>query len=133
MQLTSFDAFDAYWVDRGWAQKGPVKTQSRIDVPRDGRDVPAGKVTVAGVAWAQHRGIGKVEVSVDGQWHDAMLADTVSVDTWRQWTWVWDAPPGQHTLQVRATDRDGQTQPSERVPIFPDGATGYHTRQVTVR
>lgn len=134
MELTSFDAVDAYWVQRGWAPKGPIKTQSRIDVPRPGREVTAGRVTVAGVAWAQHRGIANVEVSVDqGEWHQATLAETASIDTWRQWSWVWEALPGRHTLQVRATDRNGETQPAERVATFPDGATGYHTIAITVR
>jgi DMSO/TMAO reductase YedYZ molybdopterin-dependent catalytic subunit len=134
MELTTFDAYDAYWVDRGWARKGPIKTQSRIDVPRRGAEVAPGPVTVAGVAWAQHRGISRVEVSVDqGEWREARLAETASVDTWRQWSWVWEATPGKHSLRVRATDREGGTQPGELKSIFPDGATGWHTIQVTVR
>ncbi|HET6214711.1 MAG TPA: molybdopterin-dependent oxidoreductase, partial [Micromonosporaceae bacterium] len=134
MELATFAEFDAYWIRRGWAEQGPIKTQSRIDVPRRGKDVPAGQVTVAGVAWAQHRGIGKVEVSVDrGDWHEATLADAVSIDTWRQWSWAWPAAPGRHTLQVRATDATGETQPGEERPIFPDGATGWDTMEVTVR
>jgi len=134
MELTSFEDYSAYWIQRGWAQLGPIKTQSRIDVPRPGREVPAGRVAVAGVAWAQHVGIARVEVSVDGgQWQQARLAGTTSVDTWRQWVWDWDAPPGRHTLRVRATDQTGATQPEQERPIFPDGATGWHTVQVEVR
>lgn len=91
-------------------------------------------MTVAGVAWAQHRGIRAVEVRVDGgPWRPAVLAPTVSVDTWVQWSWRWDATPGAHTLQVRATDADGVTQTPERRPVAPDGATGWHTVKVTVR
>jgi DMSO/TMAO reductase YedYZ molybdopterin-dependent catalytic subunit len=134
MELISFAEYSAYWIQRGWAQKGPIKTQSRIDVPRAGREVRAGMVTVAGVAWAQHVGIGKVEVSVDGgDWHEARLAETASIDTWRQWSWQWDAAPGQHRLRVRATDVGGVTQTEEERPIFPDGATGWHTVSVDVR
>jgi DMSO/TMAO reductase YedYZ molybdopterin-dependent catalytic subunit len=132
IELTSFDAYDAYWVPRGWAAQAPIKTQSRIDTPR--RAATAGPVVVAGVAWAQHRGIDRVEVRVDGgPWHPAELADTVSADTWRQWSWLWaEATPGEHELVVRATDATGATQPAERSPAAPDGATGWHTVQVEV-
>ncbi|MGE5830936.1 MAG: molybdopterin-dependent oxidoreductase [Micromonosporaceae bacterium] len=132
LELTSFADFDAYWVPRGWAPRAPIKTQSRIDVPRRRATIPAGPVTVAGVAWAQHRGISAVEVRADdGPWLPATLAETASVDTWRQWLWRWDATPGQHRLQVRATDRDGQVQTEQDAPPAPNGATGYHTIQVT--
>jgi DMSO/TMAO reductase YedYZ molybdopterin-dependent catalytic subunit len=131
IELSSFDDYDAYWVPRGWAAQAPIKTQSRIDTPR--RRAAAGPVTVAGVAWAQHRGIERVEVQVDGgPWQVARLADTVSADTWRQWSWQWQATPGDHLLAVRATDSTGVTQPAEPAPPAPDGATGWHTIQVEV-
>jgi DMSO/TMAO reductase YedYZ molybdopterin-dependent catalytic subunit len=131
IELSSFDDYDAYWVPRGWAARAPVKTQSRIDTPR--RRAPAGTVTVAGVAWAQHVGIERVEVRVDnGPWRVAELADTVSADTWRQWSFRWRAEPGPHRLTVRATDATGQTQPQEPSPVAPDGATGWHTVEVEV-
>ncbi|WP_431885200.1 molybdopterin-dependent oxidoreductase [Micromonospora wenchangensis] len=134
LELTSFADFDAYWVPRGWSAQGPVKTQSRIDTPRARNRLTAGEVTVAGVAWAQHRGISRVEVRVDGgAWQEATLAPTVSVDTWVQWSWRWPAIPGEHTLQVRATDRDGGTQTPLTAPVAPDGATGWHSVTVTVR
>jgi DMSO/TMAO reductase YedYZ molybdopterin-dependent catalytic subunit len=131
IELSSFDDFDAYWIPRGWAARAPVKTQSRIDTPR-GR-ATAGPVMVAGVAWAQHRGVERVEVRVDGgQWQEATLADTVSTDTWRQWSWRWEATAGEHELAVRATDATGEVQPEERRSPAPDGATGWHTVRVTV-
>lgn len=133
MELTSFAAFDAYWVPRGWSAQGPIKTQSRIDTPRAGGRVAPGPVTVAGVAWAQHRGVTGVQVSVDGgPWQAATLADTVSVDTWRQWRWEWTAAAGSHTLRVRATDATGEVQTEQRAPVEPDGATGWHTVRVDV-
>ena len=133
MELTTFGAFDAYWVKQGWSQQGPIKTESRIDVPkRGGTDLAAGQVTVAGVAWAQHRGIEAVEVSVDGIWYDAKLAVQDTIDTWRQWYYVWDATPGPHVLQVRATDQTGHTQPAMVHRTEPNGATGYHTIRVNV-
>ncbi len=133
IELTTFDAFDPYWIERGWAERAPVKTMSRIDTPRPGADLRAGTVAVAGVAWAQHRGIDRVELRVDGEpWIDAELAAVDTIDTWRQWVVRWDATPGGHRLEVRATDGTGATQPSERVPPFPNGATGWHAIQVTV-
>lgn len=133
LELTSFADFDAYWVPRGWSAQGPIKTQSRIDTPRPRSRPAAGPVTVAGVAWAQHRGIRRVEVRVDGgPWQEATPAPAVSADTWVQWSWRWDATPGEHTLQVRATDTTGETQTEQRAPVAPDGATGWHTVRVTV-
>ena len=133
LELTSFADFDAYWIRRGWAQRAPIKTQSRIDTPRDGASPKRGRVVVAGVAWAQHRGISKVEVRVDdGPWQEARLAAVPSIDTWRQWSYEWDAPPGRHRLTVRATDNAGQTQPEAEQPPVPDGATGWHHVDVTV-
>jgi hypothetical protein len=131
--LSSFADYDAYWVRQGWAAQAPIKTESRIDTPRAGSRPHPGTVTVAGVAWAQHRGIGKVEVRVDdGPWNVATLGAVPSVDTWRQWSWQWPATPGVHELTVRATDNAGQTQPEERSPVTPDGATGWHTVKVDV-
>jgi DMSO/TMAO reductase YedYZ molybdopterin-dependent catalytic subunit len=131
IELTTFDAYDAYWVQRGWAQQAAIKTESRIDTPRSNAKV--GTVMVAGVAWAQHRGIERVEVRVDdGEWNDATLSTQDTTDTWRQWRWPWQASVGNHTLQVRATDADGETQPEQPLPPFPNGATGWHTVSVTV-
>ncbi|WP_235870712.1 molybdopterin-dependent oxidoreductase [Rhodococcus xishaensis] len=132
-ELTRFDQAQAYWTRRGWAERGPIKTASRIDVPAAFARLDAGPVLVAGTAWAQHRGIEKVEVRVDGgPWQTATLAPQYTVDTWRQWTWQWEATPGAHTLQVRATDLDGVTQTEVQTGPVPDGATGWHSLSVTV-
>ncbi|MFD9356041.1 molybdopterin-dependent oxidoreductase [Streptomyces sp. NPDC060031] len=133
LRLTTFDAYDAYWVRRSWAARAPVKTQSRIDTPRASAELAAGRVAVAGVAWAQHRGISRVEVRVDGgPWREARLGDADGDDTWRQWVWQWEATPGRHTLEVRATDRGGAVQTGERAGTVPDGATGWHSVPVRV-
>jgi hypothetical protein len=60
------------------------------------------------------------------------MAAQDTVDTWRQWYYVWDATPGQHVLQVRATDKTGYTQTAMKHRTEPNGATGYHTIQVNV-
>jgi len=132
MELTTFGAFDAYWVRQGWSQQAVIKTESRIDVPKARSSVAAGQVTIAGVAWAQHRGIEAVEVSVDGVWYEAKLPAQDTIGTWRQWYYVWNATPGLHVLQVRATDQTGYTQTAVVHKTEPNGATGYHTIQVTV-
>nr|WP_245769334.1 molybdopterin-dependent oxidoreductase [Streptomyces indicus] len=133
IELTTFDDYDAYWVKRDWAREAPVKTQSRIDTPKPFARPAAGRVTVAGVAWAQHRGIDRVEVRVDeGAWQQAELAAEGSVDTWRQWRWDWAATPGSHILQVRATDGTGALQTAKRTRTIPDGASGWHSVVVNV-
>lgn len=131
LKVTTFATDQGYWTPRGWSALGPIKVQSRIDVPRG--SVAAGAVTVAGVAWAQHTGIGKVEVRADdGDWVTAELAETVGTDTWRQWRVSIDLDSGDHTLAVRATDSDGLVQTDAEAPPAPDGATGWHTVDVSV-
>ncbi len=132
-EVTRFDQFSAYWTDRGWSSRGPVKTTSRIDVPNSGASVAAGPVAVAGVAFAQHRGIDRVEVRVDdGAWEPARLADVPSTDTWVQWVYDWEATEGEHTITVRATDADGDVQSGDDVDVVPNGAEGWHDITVTV-
>ncbi|MEU5217316.1 molybdopterin-dependent oxidoreductase [Streptomyces sp. NPDC020807] len=133
IELTTFDAYDPYWVKRKWARKAPIKTQSRIDTPKPFARPTAGTVTVAGVAWAQHRGITRVQIRVDdGPWQDADLAAQAGVDTWRQWSYRWNATPGGHNITVRATDGTGQVQTEQRTRTIPDGASGRHSVFVTV-
>ena len=123
LEATTFAAYDAYWVPRGWSQQAPIKTESRIDVPRGGDTVPAGLVSVAGVAWAPTRGIRAVEVQVDGgPWRPAELAGAISKETWRQWRYRWEATRGLHELRVRATDGTGARQDGHDTPPPPDGA-----------
>ena len=133
LEVTRFADFEAYWSTRGYSERAPIKTSSRIDVPRSFARVRAGATPVAGVAWSQDRGIERVEVRVDGgPWNPARMAAEDNIDTWRQWVWEWEATPGSHRLEVRATDATGYTQTSERAPIAPDGSTGWHSVTVTV-
>jgi hypothetical protein len=129
MEVTRFADFSAYWTDRGWSEKGPVKIASRIDVPRSGADVPSGAVTFGGVAWAQHTGIEGVEFSVDGDaWTAAEIGAVPDDDTWVQWKGVAEVEEGDHTVRVRAIDKDGQVQTGVEQDVLPDGATGWHAR-----
>ena len=132
LEVTRFDDISAYWTQRGWSAEGPVRTQSRIDVPRANHGVRAGDLRVAGVAWAQHTGIEKVEISLDGgPWTTTELGGVPSVDTWVQWSGTVQAEPGNHKVSVRATDRSGYTQTAVRRDVVPDGATGWHTIDFT--
>jgi DMSO/TMAO reductase YedYZ molybdopterin-dependent catalytic subunit len=132
LEVTTFDAKQSYWLQRGWAQQAPIKTQSRIDRPRSGASVPAGQLTAAGIAWAQHRGIARVEVRVDGgAWQPAQLSTEVNSDTWRMWRVELTVPPGDHVLECRATDTTGVPQTPLLADPVPDGATGWPSIQLT--
>ena len=132
IELTTFDSFDAYWQERGWAREGPIKTQSRIDTPRRWTNQPVGPSVIAGVAWAPGRGIDKVEVQIgDDPWREATLSEAVADTTWRQFHLPWDVTIGTHTIRCRATDGTGVTQTEERTLPRPDGASGWHHITVT--
>jgi DMSO/TMAO reductase YedYZ molybdopterin-dependent catalytic subunit len=134
IELTRFDRAEAFWTRQGWAPRGPIKTESRIDVPKGGEKVPIGPVVFGGVAWAQNRGVRAVEVRIDdGVWQPAELGASYSNETWRLWSFPWQAKsPGRQTITVRATDNTGATQTADRVGAVPDGATGWHTVDFTV-
>jgi DMSO/TMAO reductase YedYZ molybdopterin-dependent catalytic subunit len=126
LEVTTFDRFDAFWTERGWSEQGPIKTQSRIDVPSGGAAVEAGSVRIGGSAWAQHTGIEKVEYQLDGaDWEPATLGRVPDADTWVQWSSTIDVEPGEHRLVVRATDAGGYTQTPVRTDVVPDGASGW--------
>ena len=131
IKVTTFRGNFAYWAQRGWSQQAPIKTESRIDVP--GGSVRVGRTQVAGVAWAQHKGIDAVHVRVDrGPWQQARLAAVPGIDTWRQWVWEWDAAHGTHVIEARATDATGYTQTPLQEPPEPNGASGYPSVTVSV-
>ncbi|MEZ5091211.1 molybdopterin-dependent oxidoreductase [Nocardioides sp.] len=128
MEVTRFADFTAYWTDRGWAERGPVKMASRIDVPSSGAKVPSGTFRAGGAAWVQHTGIRAVEVQLDGgAWQQAELATAPNDDTWVQWAATLTLAPGDHELRVRAIDKRGEVQTGVRVDVVPDGATGWHS------
>ncbi len=132
IEFTSYAAQSAYWTDRGWATDAPVLTQSKIETPASLGTLGPSKM-IGGTAWAQHRGIEKVEIRIDdGEWQDVQLAATAGIDTWRQWSFRYDGPSGRHTAQVRATDGTGAVQPEDRTKVFPSGARGWHQIQFSV-
>lgn len=133
MEVTTFGDATAYWTDRGWSERGPIKLQSRIDVPRVGAVLGAGDTVIAGVAWQQHVGISGVEVRIDaGPWQRATLATAISDDTWVQWSLPWMATPGEHKVRCRAINAEGKTQTGEEQGVVPDGATGWDVRTIRV-
>jgi DMSO/TMAO reductase YedYZ molybdopterin-dependent catalytic subunit len=133
INVTTFAASYAYWAQNGWSQQAPIKTESRIDVPNGTGQLSPGRTAVAGVAWAQHKGIEAVEVRVDqGPWNPARLAAVPDLDTWRQWVWEWDATKGNHMIEARATDKTGYTQTALQAQPEPNGASGYPSVAVTV-
>jgi DMSO/TMAO reductase YedYZ molybdopterin-dependent catalytic subunit len=135
LEVTRFDRAEAYWTRLGWSAHGPIKTESRIDVPRSGADVPRGQVRFGGVAWAQQRGVKTVEIRIDdGPWQSAQLGAAYNDDTWRLWSFDWQAEDtGPHQIAVRATDSTGAVQTSQQAGVIPDGATGWHTVSFEVK
>jgi len=131
IELMRWEDFDGYWIDRGWAKEGPIKTMARIDRPRQNKSYSAnadGVIDIAGLAWAVHRGISKVEVSIDqGEWLECELAGVPTDDTWRQWRYRWSgAASGGNDVRARAYDGAGAPQPAQPESVAPDGAQGYH-------
>ncbi len=133
LEVTRFADNKAYWTQRGWSERGPIKTMARVEVPKSFARVPAGTVAVGGTAWAQTRGITKVEVQIDnGPWTEATLSEEASLVTWRQWSFDWEATPGPHYIKARATDGTGEVQTDKRADPVPDGASGWQSVMVTV-
>ncbi|MET1063446.1 MAG: molybdopterin-dependent oxidoreductase [Arthrobacter sp.] len=133
LEVTRFADSKAYWTQRGWSERGPIKTMARVEVPKSFAKVPAGRVAIGGTAWAQTRGIAKVEVQIDsGPWTEATLSDEASLITWRQWSFDWEATPGPHYIRARATDGTGGVQTDKRADPVPDGAAGWQSVMVTV-
>jgi DMSO/TMAO reductase YedYZ molybdopterin-dependent catalytic subunit len=134
LEVTRFADSKAYWTQRGWSERGPIKTMARVEVPKSFAQVPAGRVAIGGTAWAQTRGITKVEVQIDnGPWTEATLSDEASLITWRQWSFDWEATPGPHYIKARATDGTGEVQTDKRADPVPDGASGWQSVMVTVQ
>jgi DMSO/TMAO reductase YedYZ molybdopterin-dependent catalytic subunit len=124
--------FDGFWNTDNyvvWDERGvplrPVAEmppKSLIVTPRDQLPIQPGEVVVSGWAWSGFGPIRSVEVSTDdGQtWAEAAL-DPGERHSWQRWEYPWQATPGLHRLQVRATDARRLSQPV--VPYW--NAKGY--------
>ena len=135
-----------YWQQRGWEEDAMYQTGSSIVIPGNEQvtsvfgisgssSIPLGIVPIAGLAFAGDRGISKVEVSTDGgkTWTTASLMDPLSSFTWVFWFANWNPPSeGRYSLQVRATDGQGNLQAATMSAPFPNGATGYDIVDITV-
>jgi DMSO/TMAO reductase YedYZ molybdopterin-dependent catalytic subunit len=133
LEVTRFADSKAYWTGRGWSERGPIKTMARVEVPKSFAKIAAGRMAIGGTAWAQTRGITRVEVQIDNQeWAEATLSAEASLVTWRQWSYEWEATPGPHYIKVRATDGTGEVQTDQRAEPVPDGASGWQSVMVTV-
>jgi len=126
--------YKGYWQRRGWDDRAPYQTMSRIDVARaSGAGRPA---TIAGIAFAGDRGIARVEVSTDGgrTWTDAQLRPPLSPNAWVLWLYEWTPTAvGSYAVVVRATDGKGDVQTEKRAGPVPSGSTGWHSRTLDVR
>jgi DMSO/TMAO reductase YedYZ molybdopterin-dependent catalytic subunit len=131
IELTRFDIKEGFWISRGWSQLAPIKMESRIDYPADGAKITSGKFTFAGVAWAPLCGVGSVQIGIDGVWQDATLGPALSGTTWQQWWLEWEPKRGKHVVQVRVVDMNGTVQTNEVVDVAPNGATGWHTINIS--
>ena len=133
IRMTTWEDFNGYWINLGWSKDGPIKTTSRVDVPKNQARIAAGVTPVAGVAWAPIRGISAVEIRIDNNdWIACDLARPGSDETWVQWKSDWDAPEGTHQIAVRAFDGNGDVQPIGPKTVAPDGAEGWHQIVVEV-
>ena len=110
-----------------------LSVKSVISGPGDGANIRNGKVDVHGAAWAGEADIVKVEVSTDGgaTWTAAKLGREQAHYAWRLWNYEWKPKGGDYTIQSRATDSQGRTQPA--APVWnPSGYLYNAVDQVKV-
>lgn len=77
------------------------------------RVVDAGPVPLTGRAWCGTGPVTRVEVGIDGSWHEASLEERPGPWAWHRWSFRWEATPGEHVLTSRAFDAKGSAQPAE--------------------
>jgi DMSO/TMAO reductase YedYZ molybdopterin-dependent catalytic subunit len=136
IELVGYD-FKGFWQqpDQGWSDPAPVRTMSKIDYPAAGT-LKLKEQALSGIAFAGDRSISKVEVSTDGgkTWAEAYIKPKLSDTAWVVWAYNWTPPKaGKYTAMVRATDGQGNLQPSKRTDSYPNGAMGWHSVVYTVK
>ena len=135
IEVTDVDQ-PGYWVERNWDKVAQVKATSVIDTVAvdnigavDGQQV----IPVGGIAYAGARGIGGVEVRVDGgDWQPAELRAPLSETTWVVWRYEWPFTEGDHLFEVRCTEADGTPQIETEQAARPDGSSGLHSFEAIV-
>ncbi|WP_446664757.1 molybdopterin-dependent oxidoreductase [Flexivirga sp. B27] len=134
LTVTTYADRKAYWTERGWTTRGEIKPTARIDVPQSFASVKSGRVMVGGTAWAQRRGVVRVQVSIDdGRWQDATMGPEVNVDYWRQWYFAWDtSKKGTHSVRARVVYGYDRVQTAKRAGVFPSGSSGIEERTFVV-
>jgi hypothetical protein len=123
-RFTGYQQDVAYWYKRDADERGEPVTRIRPralmippgfpDFLTRVRTVERGQVELRGRAWSGLAPIARVEVAIDGVWHDAELGAIRGPYAWRSWSFAWDAAPGAHTLQCRASDAAGNAQPVDQ-------------------
>ncbi|MFC6705505.1 molybdopterin-dependent oxidoreductase [Flexivirga alba] len=134
LTVTTYADKKAYWTERGWTTDGEIKPTARIDVPKSFASVKSGRVMVGGTAWAQRRGVVRVQVSIDdGHWQDATMGPDVNIDYWRQWYFAWNtSKKGTHSVRARVVYGHDQLQTEKRAGVFPNGSSGIEERSFVV-
>ena len=116
---------DDYEPEPGSPALGQIATtqnvKSAFELPWEA-ELSAGQRLLRGRSWSGQGKITQVEVSFDqGQsWQLARLREPNYSQAWVRWDLDWQARPGAYSLQARATDDQGQTQP-DSVPFNQKG------------
>ena len=140
IELTRFDEFEGYWIPRGWSVGGPIKTQSRIDVPRRRGPVSAGQARWPSAGWPgpPSAGITKVEVQRRRRtdWDEADLGEEFAATAWRQWKHV-ITPAGGASTGSGCGPRTGRARPRPArrrppIPMAPPGGTPSASRRLSL-
>jgi hypothetical protein len=122
--------YQGFWQQRGWSESGFVKTTTVIDTIQTGSGDP---ILIGGIAFVGARGIQSVELRVDeGEWRIVDLDRPLSPLTWVLWRASLDLPSGEHEITVRAVDGEGEIQTERKSRTHPNGATGYHSKTITI-
>jgi DMSO/TMAO reductase YedYZ molybdopterin-dependent catalytic subunit len=95
------------------APVGSIRVRSLISRPSEGDLVSAGDVEFAGAAWSGAGRISKIEIAVDDEtWMDVPFDRRSTGHGATMWSVSRTLGPGSHRISVRATDGEGNSQPT---------------------